>query len=207
MNRGTLRGQPGNPELPATVRLPGQFGLGGISDLIGNVTLDDYPLGTYSVLRINGGVIKGLADGWDGRLVLILNISASLSCTIRYPANSTSSAPQNRIMVASGNQTTNYSLPPGCGVFLIYDGGTQQWEMIDGFPLNGIVSGTAVSLQGTSINVTDTSGGTTMTATTATLNFASNTGSAGQVIGSDGSGHAVWQFAPANTLYNLGRFL
>lgn len=78
-----------------------------------------------SVLRLDADqirIITGLAGGWDGRIIRVVNVGGSDS-TLVFRRQNTGSAAANRFALAR-----DVSLDPGEQVVFQYDGTSQRWR-------------------------------------------------------------------------------
>ena len=95
---------------------------------------NDYNFGTTMWARISANAsyqITGLANGVNGRVLILANVGSS---PIELPHESTSSTGANRIITPSGATVTlsaNY-----CAI-LIYDGATARWRLIAYYQVGG----------------------------------------------------------------------
>ncbi|HYG78676.1 MAG TPA: hypothetical protein VEK08_26990 [Planctomycetota bacterium] len=100
---------------------------------------NDYDFGTVSFARVSSDAsrtITGLANGANGRVLIVANVGAS---PIILPNESPSSVAANRIINPSGASVT---LSANYGALLIYDGTSSRWRMISYFQVGGGGTGT-----------------------------------------------------------------
>ncbi len=90
-------------------------------------TLDDYALSANAaVLRWNGASdlsLSGITGGADGRVLLLVNVTAAQTLTIKHDVTSTAA---NRFYCP---EAIDLAMTPFSGVLLIYDSTLTRWEV------------------------------------------------------------------------------
>ena len=91
-------------------------------------TLDDYALsGNATVLRWNGAsalTLQSITGGTDGRLLIIVNVTAAQELTIANEAGTTAGA---RFKTPGAG---NFAITYGAGVLAIYDSTSSRWRLV-----------------------------------------------------------------------------
>lgn len=122
----------------------GSFALTGDATITTTGTLNDYSLGSVAVLRWNGAsalTLSSIANGSDGRVLVIENVTAAQELTITHDDGVTGTA-ANRF---DNPGQLDFKLPPRATVFCIYDSTTSRWRMARGKKETFSVGGTFFS--------------------------------------------------------------
>lgn len=105
----------------------GEFDLLGDATITNTGTLSDYALGDVAVLRWNGAsalTLTGIANGGDGRLLIVVNVTAAQTLTLSHDATSSAA---NRFYCPNSADLT---VPFNAGALMVYDATSSRWRVL-----------------------------------------------------------------------------
>lgn len=143
----------------------GAFALPGDATITSTGTLNDYAVGAVTLVRWNGAsalTLTGIANGADGRLLLLENVTAAQFLTLSHDATSSAA---NRFYAPNAKDVL---LVPHAAVLLRYDATDSRWVVAGTGTHTGAnpsIRGDVTLAAGTDISLGQSNGTITITST------------------------------------------
>lgn len=197
-----------------TRKVLSDFDIGASLELSGDIsptqitsTQNDYTptsLAAASILRCTTDAgfeqITGIGGGVDGRVLVILNVNATLTDELRIAHENTGSIGANRIITPTGG---TMRLRGGDGLMLIYDATSSRWRVMGlGIGAGIFATGGTYDLSATTLRLTVAASGAFSLTLPTWANAASTTQAAqGFVPVAFGAGDVRWLAPPGPNLF------